>query len=83
MPHAVHNAPCNEPKNPSSVSAAWFIEAFCEEYRRSEQCDALKHLAALICVEMIDEGLNPAIGTRKEKAGYQKASPRPSNPPRG
>jgi len=51
-----------------------YIEAFFEEYNKGEKCDMhkIKHLSSLICVEIIDEGLNPAIDTRKEKAGYQK-----------
>jgi len=51
-----------------------YIEAFQEEFRKKEAMDAhkLKHLTALICVELIDEGLNPAIDTRKQSAGYQR-----------
>ena len=51
-----------------------YIEAFREEYRKGDKRDThkLKHLSSLICVEIIDAGLNPDIDIRKEKSGYQK-----------
>ena len=51
-----------------------YIEAFQEEFRKNEAKDAhkLKHLTALICVELIDEGIDPARDTRKQSSGYQR-----------
>lgn len=51
-----------------------YIDAFREECGKGEHKDAhkLKHLAALICVELIDEGLSPNVDERKEKSGYQR-----------
>ena len=51
-----------------------YIDAFVGEYNKGEGKDLhkLKHLTALICVELIDEGLKPDIDTRKETSGYQR-----------
>ena len=51
-----------------------YIDAYREEYNKGDGKDEhkLRHLTALICVELIDEGLNPTIDTRKEKSGYQR-----------
>lgn len=51
-----------------------YINAFKKEFSKGEKKDPykLKHLAALICVELIDAGTNPDLDTRKERHSYQK-----------
>ncbi len=52
----------------------FYLHTFKSEYNKGAQCDAqkLRHLSALICLELIHAGTDPAQDTRKEKHSYQR-----------
>ena len=53
-----------------------YISSFKKEFSKDQQKDTnkLKHLASLICLELIEAGTDPAADTKKglQKYGYQK-----------
>ena len=59
---------------PATDEMKLYLRTFKKEYAKGEKRDThkLKHLAALITVELIDEGAKPEVDTRKPKYGYQK-----------